>query len=69
MNFAWPILALTAFAALAPSAAIADSAKLSDFIDELQRMQVKVAQGDKAAYSAELNQLKKIGAADRDSQP
>jgi chemotaxis protein MotC len=69
VNPAWPILALTAFAWLAPAAAFADSAKLSDLIDELQRMQVKVAQGDKAAYSAELNQLKTIGAAIATASP
>jgi chemotaxis protein MotC len=63
MNLVRPMLALTAFAALAPAVAFADSAKVSDLIDELQRMQVKVAQGDKAAYSAEVNQLKTIGAA------
>jgi chemotaxis protein MotC len=63
VNLAWPALALSAFAALAPAAAFADSAKVSDLVDELRRMQAKVAQGDKAAYAAELNQLKTIGAA------
>jgi chemotaxis protein MotC len=69
MTLARPVLALTAFAALAPAVAFADSAKISDLIDELQRMQVKVAQGDKAAYSAELNQLKTIGAAIATASP
>ena len=63
MNLAWPAFALSAFAAFAPAAAFADSAKVSDLVDELRQMQAKVAQGDKAAYSAELNQLKTIGAA------
>lgn len=63
MKLAWPAFALSAFAALAPAAAFADSAKVSDLVDELRRMQAKVAEGDKAAYSAELNQLKTIGAA------
>jgi chemotaxis protein MotC len=62
-------LALAAVAALAPDAAFGDSAKVSDLIDELQRMQVKVAQGDKAAYSAQLNQLKTIGAAIATASP
>jgi chemotaxis protein MotC len=69
MNLARPMLALTAFAALGPAIAFADSAKVSDLIDDLQRMQVKVAQGDKAAYSAELNQLKTIGAAIATASP
>ena len=63
MNLAWPAFALAAFAVFAPAAAFADSAKVSDLVDELRRMQAKVAEGDKAAYSAELNQLKTIGAA------
>ena len=49
--------------ALAPGAAFADPPKIPDLVDELQRMQVKVSQGDKAAYAAELSQLKTIGAA------
>jgi chemotaxis protein MotC len=59
----WPALALAAFALLTPAAAFADSGHISDLIDDLQRIQVKIAQGDKAAYAAELNQLKTIGAA------
>jgi chemotaxis protein MotC len=69
MNPGRLMLALTAFAALAPVVAFADSAKVSDLIDELQRMQAKVAQGDKAAYAAELNQLKTIGAAIATASP
>ena len=58
-----PALALSAFALLAPAAACADSAKVSGLVDDLRRMQLRIAQGDKAAYAAELNQLKAIGAA------
>ena len=56
-------LALAALALLAPSVTFADSAKVSDLVDDLQRIQLKVTQGDKAAYASELNQLKTIGAA------
>jgi chemotaxis protein MotC len=58
-----PALALAAVALLGPSAAFADPAKVSDLVDDLQRIQLKVAEGDAAAYPAELNQLKTIGAA------
>jgi chemotaxis protein MotC len=54
---------LAALALLTPAAAFADSAKISDLIDDLQRIQLKITQGDKAAYPGELNQLKTIGAA------
>ena len=56
--WAWAALAL-----LAPAAAFADSASLTDMVDDLQRIQLQIAQGDKAAYPAQLNQLKMIGAA------
>jgi chemotaxis protein MotC len=59
----WLRLALAALAVLAPSMATAESAHVSDLIEELQRIQLKIAQGDKAAYPAQLNQLKTIGAA------
>jgi chemotaxis protein MotC len=62
-------LALAAFAALAPCAAFADSAKVSGLVDDLQRIQLKIAQGDKAAYAAQLNQLKTIGAAIATASP
>jgi chemotaxis protein MotC len=57
---AWTSAAL---ALLAPAAAFAGPAKLADMVDDLQRIQVKIAQGDRAAYTAQLNQLKMIGAA------
>ncbi|MGH6799591.1 MAG: hypothetical protein ACREDI_14560, partial [Roseiarcus sp.] len=63
MILPWPALALAAFAVLTPAAAFADSSKVFDLIDELQRIQLRMAQGDKAAYPAQLNQLKTIGAA------
>jgi chemotaxis protein MotC len=69
VNFRWHALALSAFVTLAPGAAFADPPKVSDLIDELQRMQMKVAQGDKAAYAAQLSQLKTIGAAIATASP
>jgi chemotaxis protein MotC len=54
---------LAAFAVLTPVAAVADSAHVSDLVDELRGIQLRIAQGDKAAYPAQLNQLKTIGAA------
>jgi chemotaxis protein MotC len=56
-------LALAAFAVLTPVAAVADSAHVSDLVDELRGIQFRIAQGDKAAYAAQLSQLKTIGAA------
>ena len=69
MTSPWRILALAAFAALTPAAAFADPPKISDLVDELRRIQFRVAQGDKAAYPAELNQLKTIGAAIATASP
>lgn len=63
MTLFWRRLALAAFAVVTPAAALADPTKISDLVDDLQRMQLRVAQGDKAAYLAQLNQLKTIGAA------
>ncbi len=62
-------LAWAAFALLAPAAALADLANLTDMVDDLRRIQLQVAQGDKAAYGAELNQLKAIGAAIATAKP
>jgi chemotaxis protein MotC len=69
MTSPWRALALAAFAVLAPAAAFADPPKISDLVDELRRIQFRVAQGDKAAYPAELNQLKTIGAAIATTSP
>ena len=63
---AWVWAALALFA---PTAAFADSANLAEMVDALQRIQLQVARGDKAAYAAELDQLKTIGAAIAAAQP
>ena len=52
-----------ALAVAAPAGAFADSVNLTDMVDGLQRIQVQIAQGDKAAYALQLNQLKTIGEA------
>ena len=52
-----------ALAVAAPAAAFADSVNLAEMVDGLQRIQVQIAQGDKAAYALQLNQLKTMGAA------
>jgi chemotaxis protein MotC len=62
-------LAFAVFAILAPAATLTDSAKVSDLVDELQRIQLRIAQGDKAAYPAQLNQLKTVGAAIATASP
>jgi chemotaxis protein MotC len=54
---------LAAFAVLTPAVASADSPHVSDLVDELRGIQFRIAQGDKAAYPAQLSQLKTIGAA------
>ena len=56
-------LALAAFAVLTPAVASADSAHVSELVDELRGIQFRIARGDKAAYPAQLSQLKTIGAA------
>ena len=62
-------LALAAFAALTPAEASADSARVSDLVDELRGIQLRIAQGDRAAYPAQLNQLKTISAAIATASP
>jgi chemotaxis protein MotC len=69
MTCPWRMLALATFAGLAPATAFADTPRISDLVDELRAIQFKVAQGDKAAYPAELNQLKTIGAAVATASP
>ena len=61
--------ALAAFAVLTPVAAVADSAHVSGLVDELRGIQFRIAQGDKAAYAAQLSQLKTIGAAIASASP
>jgi len=65
----WRAWASAALALIAPGAAFADSANLADLADDLQRIQLQIAQGDKAAYAAELNQLKTMGAAIAAARP
>ena len=43
----WPSLA---FAVLTAAPAFADPPKISDLVDDLRRIQFRVAQGDKTAY-------------------
>ena len=43
--------------------------KISDMADDLQRIQFRMAQGDKSAYPAQLKQLKAIGAAIASAKP
>jgi chemotaxis protein MotC len=62
-------LALATIAVLAPVAALADSAHVSDLVDELRAIQLRIAQGDRAAYPAQLTQLKTIGAAIAGASP
>ena len=49
--------------------ALADPLKLSDMVDDLQRIQVQIAQGDKTAYAGQLKQLKTMGAAIAAAKP
>jgi chemotaxis protein MotC len=49
--------------ALTPAPALSDSINFSYMVDDLRRIQLQIAQGDRAAYTANLNQLKTIGAA------
>ncbi len=53
----------------APAGAESRPAKISDMADELQRIQTRIAQGDKSAYAAQLAQLKAIGAAIAAAKP
>ncbi len=58
-----------ALAIAAPPAASADATNLADMVDALQRMQVQIAQGDRAAYALQLNELKTMGAAIAAARP
>ncbi len=42
---------------------------ISDMADDLQRIQMRMAQGDKSAYAAQLKQLKAMGAAIASTKP
>ena len=69
MTFRLRTFACAAIALVAPASAPADSASFADMADELQRIQLKIAAGDKAAYAAQLNQLKTMGAAIATARP
>jgi chemotaxis protein MotC len=62
-------LVLAALLSGAPAEAQTGSVKISDMADELQRIQTRIAYGDKAAYSAQLAQLKAMGAAIAAAKP
>jgi chemotaxis protein MotC len=62
-------LILAALLSAGPAAAQTSQARFSDMADELQRVQTRIAHGDKAAYSAQLAQLKAMGAAIAAAKP
>lgn len=62
-------LVLAALLSAAPAGAGAGAAKLSEMADELQRIQTRIASGDKAAYAAQLAELKAMGAAIAAAKP
>ncbi len=57
MSRAWHALALAALALFSPAAAFADPANLTELANDLQRLLLRIAQGDKAAYAAQFIQL------------
>jgi chemotaxis protein MotC len=62
-------LVLAAVLSAGPAAAQTSHTRFSDMADELQRVQTRIAHGDKAAYSAQLAQLKAMGAAIAAAKP
>jgi chemotaxis protein MotC len=62
-------LLLAAFALTEPAGAQIERARFSDMADDLQRIQVRMAQGDKSAYAAQLKQLKAMDAAIAAAKP
>ena len=62
-------LVLAALLAAGRAEAETASATISDMTDELQRIQTRIAHGDKAAYAAQIGQLKAIGAAIAAARP
>jgi chemotaxis protein MotC len=60
---------LSAFAVGSVMTAEAEAGAISDLADELQRIQVRLAQGDKGSYAEEFRQLKVIGAAIAAAKP
>ncbi len=66
---AWLAMAFVMLAVATPAGAMTDTARLSDMADDLQRLQVQIAHGDRAAYAAQLKLLKKIGATIEAAKP
>lgn len=60
---------LAALLAAAPAGAESGPGKISDLADELQRIQIRIASGDKAAYAEQIAELKAIGAAIAAARP
>ncbi len=63
MSRARHALAFAALALLSPAAAFAGPESLTELANDLQRIQLQIAQGDKAAYATQFVQLKTMGAA------
>jgi chemotaxis protein MotC len=66
---AWIALALAGLVVAAPAEAEGDIARLSDMVDDLQRLQVQIAQGDRSAYADQLKLLKTASAAIAAAKP
>ena len=64
-----PALVLAALLSAAPAGTGTGAAKLSDMADQLQRIQTRIASGDKAAYAAQIAELKAMGAAIAAAKP
>ena len=62
-------LVLAALLSTAPAEAETGPVRISDMADELQRIQTRIANGDKSAYPAQLAQLKALGAAITAAKP
>ncbi len=62
-------LLIAALLSAEPTIAGTGSVRISDMTEELQRIQTRIAHGDKVAYAAQLTQLKAIGAAIAAARP
>jgi chemotaxis protein MotC len=60
---------LAAFVLTEPAGAQIETARLSFMADDLQRIQIRMAQGDKSAYAAQLKQLKAMDVAIAAAKP
>ena len=63
------LLILAALLAAGHAEAQPAASSISDMTDELQRIQTRIAHGDRAAYAAQVDQLKAIGAAVAAARP